>query len=227
LARKIAKKENSPIKYVFYIAAFLSVAFTILSLYLYSINYLSLNDANTYSSIALSMMFSTVVIAYLFLKGNTVKEVIQKLGLSRDKLTTKAIIIGLVLFFAILVLEVATGLISQATGVPWPTNVAAVLGGEPLYFLVFAFLIAPINEEIFFRGFLVPRIGIIFSALIFAVLHAGYMSISEFAAAFVFGILAGYVFKKNRSLYSTILAHFLVNFLTIIVFILLGAAGVS
>lgn len=227
MARRIAKKENPTVKYIFYIAAFISVAFTIISLYLFTVGYLSLDDANTYSSIGLSMAFSTVVISYLFLKGNTTKDVIQKLGLSRDKLTSNTIIIGLILFFAILVLEVATGVLSQVTGIQLPTNVASVLGGAPLYFLFFAFLVAPINEEIFFRAFLVPRVGIIFSALVFAVLHSGYMSISEFAAAFIFGLLAGYVFKRYKSLYSTILAHFLVNFLTIAALLLLGSAAIS
>lgn len=227
MARKAVKKDKSPIKYVFYIAAILSVAATVLSITLYAMGYMSMDNANTYSSIGLSMMFSTIVISYLFLKGNTAKDVIQKLGLSMDKLTVKTISIGILLFLAILVLEILVGGISAATGVQLPTNVASVLGGEPFYFLVFAFLIAPINEEIFFRAFLVPRIGILFSALIFALLHTGYLSISEFAAAFIFALLAGFVFKRYKSLYSTILGHALVNFLTIAILLLFGSGAIS
>ena len=119
------------------------------------------------------------------------------------------------------------------------TGMAMVLGGEPFYFLMFAVFLSPINEEIFFRGFLIPRLatlfgeflprwssvalGIFFSALIFAVLHAGYMSISEFAAAFVFGIAAGYVFMRYKSLYATILAHFAVNLLAVLALLAVGA----
>ena len=76
---------------------------------------------------------------------------------------------------------------------------------------------APIDEEILFRGFLVPRVGIVVSALLFAVPHLlTYASLSEFAAAFIFGLLAGYFFRRYKSLYPTILAHALVNLFTIL-----------
>ncbi|MGC8730310.1 MAG: CPBP family intramembrane glutamic endopeptidase [Candidatus Micrarchaeia archaeon] len=87
----------------------------------------------------------------------------------------------------------------------------------PVYFLIFSFIIAPFTEEILFRGFLVPRLGIILSAIIFAVPHfISYLSISEFVAAFLFGLAAGYAYKKTGSLYVSILAHMLVNFLAIL-----------
>ena len=102
-----------------------------------------------------------------------------------------------------------------------PTNVRQLLGGLPAYFFAFAVIVAPIDEEILFRGFLVPRIGIILSALIFGILHfLSYASISEFIAAFVFGLIAGYAFKRTRSLYSTIIPHMLVNLLGILALLL-------
>ena len=99
------------------------------------------------------------------------------------------------------------------------TNVNIVLSGAPIWFYIFVAIIEPINEEILFRGFMVPRLGIVISALIFGVLHSGYNSTFgiEIIAAFVFGIISGYVFKKTDSLYPSIIAHILVNTLAVIV----------
>ena len=119
-----------------------------------------------------------------------------------------------------LVVELGISLFSKFTNIPLPTNVMKLLGGMPIYFYIFSFLIAPVNEEILFRGFFVSRIGIIPSAILFALLHFSYASISEFVAALIFGLLAGYVFKKTKSLYTSITAHVLLNFLTIAVLFL-------
>ena len=174
------------------------------------------------ASIELSLFFPFIVFSYLLAKKNKLKNIVNDLGLSRKSLTLKNILIGIFLFGLILLSEFLIGLFTTVTGIQLPTNVSAVLAGMPIYFLVFTFLIAPIDEEILFRGFLVPRLGIVESALLFALPHLlTYASWSEFVAAFVFGILAGYFFKKQKSLYITILAHLLVNFLTIAAMMLL------
>ena len=125
------------------------------------------------------------------------------------------VLAGLALFFGIVLFSLVLSAFSTATNVQLPTNVQAVLAGTPLYFMIFTFLISPINEEIFFRGFLVPRAGIIISAVLFAIVHISYISVSEIAAALFFGLLAGYVYKKTQSLYPSIIAHMIINFITI------------
>jgi len=79
------------------------------------------------------------------------------------------------------------------------TNACNVVTGMPLWFILFVVLIGPINEELFFRGFLVKRIGIILSALLFAILHAGYGSTFgiDIIAAFIFGLIAGYISRRQ------------------------------
>ena len=79
-------------------------------------------------------------------------------------------------------------------------------------------MIEPINEEIMFRGFLVPRIGIVASAIIFGLAHYSYMSTFgvEMLGALIFGLLAGYVFKRTKSIYPGIVAHIIVNTIAII-----------
>ncbi len=224
---KKQKKDNTIVRYLFYFSALFFFGVTFIYAYeLYSGN-ISLDLANTISSITISMFFSTVVIAYLFFKGKNISQVIKSLGLSKDKLNRKALFIGVKLFFLIFLLEIITSVFSQYTNIQLPTNVDKILGAEPIYFLIFAAFIAPINEEIFFRAFLVPRIGIVLSALIFAVLHSGYSSISEFGAALIFALLAGYYYKKYGTLYATILAHITVNFIAVMALIISGGSAFS
>jgi uncharacterized protein len=166
-------------------------------------------DAN--ASLALSLMFPAAIIAYLFFRGRTASWIVGDLGLKRKGISFRSLIAGILLFLGILAVEFGFAAIQAITGIQIPTNVQEVLGGMPLYFLIFTATLAPVCEEVFFRGFLVRRIGIILSALIFAFFHFGYGSVAEFGAAFVFGLLAGYAFKKTDSLYPSIIAHVLVN----------------
>lgn len=185
--------------------------------YLYQINYLPLSAAAADSSITLSLIFPFAAIAYLLWRGNNPKSIIAKLGLKKKGLTVRTILLGILLFLAMLFTEMLLGLFQELTHIPLPTNVQALFAGLPLYFLVFAAFIAPFDEEVFFRGLLVPQIGIILSAFFFALLHyLSYLSISEFIISFVFGLLAGYTFKRTDSIYPSIIAHVLVNSMAVI-----------
>lgn len=210
-------------RYAFYLASAILFILIFLFPFLFYVGAIGEPVALAWSSIALSFLFPSIAFSFMLFRGKNMRSIVKDLGLARDRLTPKNIGIGIALFFAILLLSIFISLFSSITSIPLPSNVQQTLAGTPLYFLVFTFLIAPINEEIFFRGFLVPRIGVIASAIIFAILHLSYLSISEFAAAFVFGLLAGYVFKKRKSLYSSIIAHMLVNFITVISLVYVGS----
>ncbi|MCL5429925.1 MAG: CPBP family intramembrane metalloprotease [Candidatus Marsarchaeota archaeon] len=209
-------------KFIFTGAFILLVALTIYLYGAYAIGIVSLNDFNTWGSMSISLLFPTGVFAYFLGQGKSMKQSISELGLSRNKLNLRAIGWGVVLFFIIFGTEIAISIISYVSGVPLPTNVTQVLSGTPVYFLIFGIVVSPFNEETLFRGFLLPRIGILLQAFIFALLHTGYLSISEFVGAFVFGLAAGYVMKRTTSLYSTMTGHFLVNFVSIAALVLSG-----
>ncbi|MGD0510328.1 MAG: type II CAAX endopeptidase family protein [Candidatus Micrarchaeaceae archaeon] len=218
------KKDSS--KFLLYAAYTITVflfLFIVATLLIYnSVPVSKQPDLEAYSSIALSFLLSFFVLSYMLHKGKTLKMIIKDLKLSKDRLTLKFVLIGVGVFFVIVLFSLALTAFSTVTNVQLPTNVQQVLAGTPLYFLIFTFLIAPINEEIFFRGFLVPRLGIIISAVLFAIVHLSYLSVSEFLAAFVFGLIAGYVYKKTQSLYPSIVAHMIVNFITITSLISIG-----
>jgi uncharacterized protein len=166
----------------------------------------------------LSFLFSLSVLAFLAHRGKGPGEIVRELGLSRDKISIKLLGIGALLFAIFLLLDLLVGIIGNITSTQINTNVDTIFGSAPLWVYIFISLVGPINEEILFRAFLVPRIGIILSALIFGILHAGYGSTFgvDMIAAFGFALVAGYVFKKTRSLYPSILAHMLVNLIAVI-----------
>ncbi|MCL5679838.1 MAG: CPBP family intramembrane metalloprotease [Candidatus Marsarchaeota archaeon] len=221
-AKRITQiQEKGWIRYTFYLLFLASIVSIFFAPYLYTMGIISLNTANADSSIGLSLFFPLVVFSYLMAKGKNLKQIIVDLGLSRSAMNWRALGYGIIVFLAIVLLEFGIGAFETVTHIPLPTNVKALLGGLPAYFFAFAVIVAPIDEEILFRGFLVPRIGIILSALIFGILHfLSYASVSEFIAAFVFGLIAGYVFKRTKSLYATIIPHVLVNVLGILALLL-------
>ncbi|MFA6065402.1 MAG: CPBP family intramembrane glutamic endopeptidase [archaeon] len=74
-------------------------------------------------------------------------------------------------------------------------------------------------EEFFFRAFLVSRIGVIPSTLLFTVAHFGYGSIAEFTGVFILGLILAYWFKKNKSLIQNYFGHVLYDLFAIGVYL--------
>jgi membrane protease YdiL (CAAX protease family) len=96
--------------------------------------------------------------------------------------------------------------------------------------LFVAAVVAPMAEEIFFRGFLYGglrgRIGIrramIVSALFFTALH---LSLELFLPIFVLGLFLAWLYEQTGSLYPGILLHAANNALSLLLLFLLQAAG--
>jgi len=84
-----------------------------------------------------------------------------------------------------------------------------------------AFIIAPISEEIMFRGFIMqglfkyfsPLISILLTALIFAGLHFEFSSIIPL---FMIGSVLGWIFYKKKSIYACLLFHAINNGIALI-----------
>jgi len=102
--------------------------------------------------------------------------------------------------------------------------------------LLFVSVLVGISEEFVFRGQVQTglnnslkktlkvgkgsiRLGTIFTALAFAVLH--FSDISSIAFAFVFAILVGYFYDKTNNIWGAVIIHNIVDLLAIIIPILL------
>ena len=77
-------------------------------------------------------------------------------------------------------------------------------------------------EEFFFRAFLVNRIGLIPSSLLFGLAHFGYASLAEMIGAFALGLVLAYWFKKNKSIVQNYLGHLFYNLFALALYFLLG-----
>ncbi len=78
-------------------------------------------------------------------------------------------------------------------------------------------LLAPIAEELFFRGVVLKgfckvslRFGIIFSAIIFGLMHG---NIYQAIMASFFGVVLGYITIKSGSIIPAIICHIVINFM--------------
>lgn len=74
-------------------------------------------------------------------------------------------------------------------------------------------LAAGITEEIFFRGLLQPRVGLVASSLLFGLVHVGYGTWVQVVAPVVLGFFFGLLYKWTRSLWTAISAHFCFDFI--------------
>ena len=91
---------------------------------------------------------------------------------------------------------------------------------SPLLFFIGGAVIAPIVEEIFFRGFIFaglrPRYGwqkaAFISALLFALLH---FTLTAILPIFILGLIFAYLYQVSDSIWPPILMHMLTNALAL------------
>ena len=74
--------------------------------------------------------------------------------------------------------------------------------------------LSSVTEELFFRGFLQPVIGLEWAALVFGIAHFPYRKflIPWTVAATIVGWLFGFIFETRSCLIAPIIAHFVVNY---------------
>jgi len=93
---------------------------------------------------------------------------------------------------------------------------------SPILLILSATVVAPIYEEIIFRGVLLkgmskkinPAIALVVSALFFAVVH---FNIPQGINAFLLGLVIGFIYITTDSIYLCIFAHFINNILALLV----------
>lgn len=216
-----AAQATSPVRRALYFIFVLIAAlvfFTAIVVSLYSLGIISYSALIFYADAAASLSFLAAAISYLRYVDVTGDGIASRLGLARRFLSWRNLLLAFLVFVIVLQMELAVQLIGDVANTQISTNVNVLLAGAPAWYLIFAAVIAPINEEVLFRGVMVPRIGIVASSVIFALLHASYGSTYgiEVIAAFAFGAISGYVYKKTNSLYPSIIAHSLVNVLAVL-----------
>ena len=128
------------------------------------------------------------------------------------------------LLLALIVLFILLSIILTFLGLNDLEKVSEVLAINSQNLVLFILIMAVLVfiEELFFRGFLVNRIGLIPSSILFGLAHVGYFSIAEMIGAFALGLLLAYWFRQNNSIVQNYLGHLFYNLFAIALYLLIG-----
>jgi len=162
-----------------------------------------------------SLHIGLFAVALYFLYERDLGALLARLGIPGDmRANALYTVAGLA---AILVSLVLMTLAFGYLGLDDQGNVVSIANGLPLEVLALAIVLAPLTEELFFRAFLSPRIGIVASSLLFGIFHVAYGSVVEIAGAFVIGMILAAMFRKSGSLVPPMAAHLAYNLVSILV----------
>jgi membrane protease YdiL (CAAX protease family) len=126
---------------------------------------------------------------------------------------------GVSIFLLMLLASLVVNIILYFAGVSDQEQIVTVVSGLPLYLLIMAFTLGPISEELLFRAFLVPRIGVLASTLLFTFTHVAYGSVAELAGAFALGLVLALAYNRLKDPLPCIVAHVLFNLLSVMLIV--------
>ena len=140
-----------------------------------------------------------------------------ELGLRRFE--RNALALGCGLLVGTYILVIINNLIMVALGVVTQADTIINMLGEidsPFLFAFVTVIVAPVTEELFFRGFLFKGLrekygwvnALMFSSLIFAIFHG---QIATLIPTFLLGALFAYMYQRTESIFPGMLLHFTVN----------------
>lgn len=138
--------------------------------------------------------------------------------------------VGLIWLMA-LIGSLATLLLGGAEQSQNQTMIESVMGAQPLLMAIPAVLLAPVAEEIVFRGMLYawvrekfPKLAHFISAFLFGFAHVVMGLLAGNSAEFVqiipyflMGMALSYLYEKRNNIYVPIISHIINNFIAIIV----------
>jgi len=144
--------------------------------------------------------------------------------------------LGVVCWFAVILP------LMHVTGQLFPDSWKEMFDGRAVFFslegmeralmVVVVVLVAPLGEEVFFRGFIQPRLirrwgvplGLLSTSVLFSLIHVDPVG---FLARVALGILFGWLAYASASLWVSIAAHACYNLLVCVLFFSFGSEDVS
>lgn len=154
----------------------------------------------------------------------------DSLGLRKFDLTTIAIGCGLLLFTYLFNLCYNISLLYK--GIQSPYEISDIFGAGTSPWLIFlaGIIVAPLVEEIFFRGFLFTglreRYGWIAAALISAALFAAvHLQPITMPSIFLLGLVFAYLYQRTESIWPAVIIHFFTNTLGLAAAYLISQIG--
>lgn len=157
------------------------------------------------------LLLGTAAVGYLrYAHGMSLREVAEALGIDGG---WRSVVEGVGwAMVGLLALGLIAGGLMQL-GLGPERNVLAELIAETLTLpqaIAVSFL-AAVGEEVFFRGLLQPRIGLVPQAVLFGLVHATYLNGFEVLGTFVLGLAFGIAYRRTGSLYAPVAGHLAAN----------------
>lgn len=154
---------------------------------------------------------------YVYVEKKEFKKSINLLGIK--KIENKHIFPTMYrsVFYAIIItLIVELVILSfRLVGIDDSTKVVEIITKLPSYMLVFPLIVAPIYEEIMFRGFLNKKLGNIISSVLFAFAHISYQSTVQLIGAFIIGLILCEIFKRSDNIVEPMITHAFYNLISL------------
>ena len=100
-----------------------------------------------------------------------------------------------------------------------PPDIIPLIAGLPIAVRVLVSLSAGVVEELFFRGFLQPRMGIALSTICFALAHAAYGQPFLLVAVTLLSLIYGWLVRWRQSIWAAAAAHTLFDAVQLLVVI--------
>ncbi|MCE7859403.1 MAG: CPBP family intramembrane metalloprotease [Chloroflexi bacterium CFX2] len=130
-----------------------------------------------------------------------------------------ALALGCGLLAAVYFIVIINNLVMMALGVVTQADVITEVLGEidsPFLLAFVTAIVAPITEELFFRGFLFKGLrqkygwinALMFSSIIFALFHG---QLATLIPTFLLGALFAYMYQRTESVLPGMILHFVVN----------------
>lgn len=93
-----------------------------------------------------------------------------------------------------------------------------VLGKASIPMAVYLAALTSVGEELLFRGAIQPFVGVLFTSILFGLLHMGHNGIVSAWSfwALIAGYMLGWMYEETGSLWPPIIAHFGVNTISIL-----------
>lgn len=167
-----------------------------------------------FRTIVLYLLFSFLPLVWLiFLEKKKLKDAVHALGFGKIGKKDILPLVGWGVTYAVLLTLLIEVVIAIFTliGLNDVQNVTKIVVSLPTYLLILAITIAPITEEIAFRGFLRPKLGIILSSLVYLPFHSVYNSMVEYAGVFVASVVFCYILDKHKNIGAPMLTHIIYN----------------
>lgn len=132
----------------------------------------------------------------------------------RKRYIVLGLIVGILLFVGI---GLVGNVLTQILGTPPPQSFAAAVKGvnyiwEFVLLILLGGVVAPIKEELLFRGLIYPPLrqahgkgkGMLLTGLFFATLH---LDLVRFIPLFIGGVVLAWLYERSSSIWPAIVAH--------------------